>query len=468
MKVLWINIWIIFSWIFLCCTPQKVDEHRWSQLEISDNQRFFQTADDNPFFWLGDTGWLLFKKLNREDAALYLEDRKQKGFNVIQVMLLHELSVANYKDIPALVDEDPSKPNTTPGSDPEVSGEYDFWDHVDYVIDLAAEKGLYMALVPVWGTPVSQGKVSVAQAKSYAAFLAQRYASRPNIIWLNGGDVLGDPYKEVWETIGTTIDSLDNSHLITFHPRGRRMSSEWFHHASWLDFNMFQSGHRNYDQDTAKSSHRFGPDNWKYVNTEYNMNPIKPTLDGEPSYEEIPYGLHDPELPRWDDADLRRYAYWSVFAGGAGFTYGHNSVMQFYQKSDESRAFGAISDWKDALKSPGATQMQHLSELMLSKSYFDRVPNQDIILNQGSRYDYLTATSGTDYAMVYTFTGRTIVLDLNKLDGDNFNVSWFDPSTGKSTHTDPVTTGEKVSFDPPGEESEGNDWVLVLERNTSS
>lgn len=54
----------------------------------------------------------------------------------------------------------------------------------------------------------------------------------------------------------------------------------------------------------------------------------KPVIDGEPSYENIPIGLHDPSEGRWKAADVRRYAYWSVFAGSCGHTYGHNSIMQ--------------------------------------------------------------------------------------------------------------------------------------------
>jgi hypothetical protein len=50
-------------------------------------------------------------------------------------------------------------------------------------------------------------------------------------------------------------------------------------------------------------------------------------LDGEPSYEGIPQGLHDPTQPLWTDADARRYAYWSVFAGACGHTYGDNAVL---------------------------------------------------------------------------------------------------------------------------------------------
>src|SRR5690606_29742800 len=126
-------------------------------------------------------------------------------------------------------------------------------------------------------------------------------------IWMNGGDIKGSEYTNVWETIGQTIKAKDSLHLMTFHPRGRTTSSEWFHDAKWLDFNTFQSGHRRYDQDTSKNEKRhYGEDNWKYVLEDYTKTPIKPTFDAEPSYEAIPEGLHDSLEVRWTDAAVRR------------------------------------------------------------------------------------------------------------------------------------------------------------------
>ena len=82
--------------------------------------------------------------------------------------------------------------------------------------------------------------------------MGKRYKDQWNIIWLNGGDIIGSEEQQVWKTIGETLRANDQNHLITFHPRGRTASSDWFHNASWLDFNMVQSGHRRYDQDTIK------------------------------------------------------------------------------------------------------------------------------------------------------------------------------------------------------------------------
>ncbi len=82
----------------------------------------------------------------------------------------------------------------------------------------------------------------------------------------------------------------------------------------------------------------------------------KPVVDGEPSYEEIPHGLHDPSRPYWTAREVRRYAWWSALAGSAGFTYGHNSVMQVWCGIGNPQ-FGVRREWKDAVSAEGAGEM---------------------------------------------------------------------------------------------------------------
>jgi len=435
-------------------------------LLISENGRYLTTGNGEPFFWLGDTGWLLFSKLNREEANTYLEDRKQKGFNVIQVMVLHEVPSVNIYGDSSIINKDVSKPAITKGNDFKDSKAYDFWDHVDYIIDLAEKKGIYMALVPVWGTNVKEKKVNVPQAKIYAEFLAKRYRDKSNIIWLNGGDIKGSDGLEVWNTIGQTLRANDPNHLITFHPRGRTGSSTWFHKASWNDFDMIQSGHRRYDQDTsAKETLHYGEDNWKYIETDYKLKPTKPTIDGEPSYEGIPQGLHDTIEPRWTDADVRRYGYWSVFAGAFGYTYGNNAVMQMYKLTDKKPAYGPKAPWTTEINAAGATQMKHLKDLMLSRSYFDRVPDQTLIAGKnGDQYERVIGTRGEEFAMLYTYTGKNFNVQMGKIDGDEVKASWFDPRTGKTSAIATFENKGIKEFNPPGEPKSGNDWVLVLEK----
>jgi len=435
-------------------------------LLVSENGRYLTTGDGKPFFWLGDTGWLLFSRLTREEANTYLEDRKQKGFNVIQVMVLHDVPSRNVYLDSSVVHGNVAKPMLTPGNNPKDSVAYDYWDHVDYIVDKAAEKGLYMALVPVWGTNVKAGKVKEAQAKKYAEFLAKRYREKWNIIWLNGGDIKGADGLKVWNAIGQTLRANDPNHLITFHPRGRTASSQWFHNSPWCDFDMVQSGHRRYDQDTSKNEKlHYGEDNWKYIEADYRLKPVKPTIDGEPSYEGIPQGLHDTLQPRWTAADVRRYGYWSVFAGAFGYTYGHNSVMQMYKFTDKKPAYGPKEQWITALNAQGATQMRYLKTLLLSRSYFDRVPDQTLIAGRkGEKYDRVLATRGEDFAMCYTYTGRNFKVQMGKIDGDDVKASWFDPRSGKTSPIGEFENKGIHEFNPPGEAANGNDWVLVLEK----
>lgn len=437
-------------------------------LKISANIRYFQTADGKPFFWLGDTGWLLFVKCKREEATQYLDDRKQKGFNVIQVMLVHDinLGVNAYGDS-ALHNKNVALPNTTPGKSFSNKAAYDFWDNVDYVIDEAAKRGIYMALVPVWGGNIKH--VSEVQAKQYATFLANRYKNKSNIIWLNGGDIKGTDGLTAWNMIGNTLRSIDKNHLITFHPRGRNSSSTWFHNSPWLDFNMFQSGHRSYAQDTsANETLHYGEDNWRYVTDDYKLKPVKPTFDGEPSYEDIPYGLHRSTEPYWQDFEIRRYAYWSVFAGGCGFTYGHNSVMQFYTPGDSGISFFPKIKWQDGLNAPGAGQMQHLKKLLLSKSYLDRIPDQTMVVDNGEKYDRVLATRGKNYALFYVYNGKDFKVDMNKIGFDFCTFYWFNPVNGERQIFYPVNypdgkMGVRI-FNPPGEKINGNDWVLIINK----
>lgn len=433
-------------------------------LQVSANGRYFMESDGKPFFWLGDTGWLLFTRLNREETRRYLDDRRSKGFNVIQVMVLHNVNAVNAYGVPALVDRNVATPKTTEGNSPEVAGQYDYWDHVDFVIDEAAARGIRLALVPVWGSNVKEGKVSEAQAAAYAAFLAHRYKSKSNIIWMNGGDIRGGDNLAVWNTIGRTLHEIDPGHLVSFHPRGRMSSSAWFHDQPWLSFNSVQSGHRRYEQDTSKGDLHYGEDNWRYIMADYKRVPVKPVLDAEPSYENIPQGLHDFTQPRWKDSDERRYGYWSVFAGGAGYTYGDNSVMQMLRPSDTDRAYGAKAFWYDAINDPGAAQMQYLKKLLLSRPYFERVPDQQLIAGDaGSRYDYLAATRGKNYAFVYTYNGRNIKLVMGRITGVKVKASWYDPRNGHTIAAGEYPNKGIIEFNPPGEPANGNDWVLILD-----
>ncbi|CAN0599554.1 unnamed protein product, partial [Laminaria digitata] len=73
------------------------------------------------------------------------------------------------------------------------------------------------------------------------------------------------------------------------------------------------------------------------------------------------------------------------------------------------------------------------------------------------------ALRGESFALVYTPSGRTLEIDLRKLGSGEVKALWFDPRTGTSKQAGNFQNDGVHSFDPPGEEGAGNDWVLCLE-----
>jgi hypothetical protein len=65
-------------------------------LRVAINGRSLEYENGTPFFYLGDTAWQLFHRLNREEADRYLCDRAAKGFTVIQAVVLAELGGFTY------------------------------------------------------------------------------------------------------------------------------------------------------------------------------------------------------------------------------------------------------------------------------------------------------------------------------------------------------------------------------------
>lgn len=410
---------------------KKVQPWQHGALRVSDNHRYLQHKDGTPFYYQGETAWLMPERLTRDEVGFYLTCCESAGYNVVQVQTVNGVPAMNaYGRSSHPQGYDFSSVQRHADGD-----DYGYWDHMDYIVRVAEQHGIYVGMVCIWGGLVKSGQMSVDEAKLYGRFLAERYKDSPNIIWIIGGDIRGDVKTEVWDALATTIKECDPNHLMTFHPRGRTCSATFFNDRAWLDFNMFQSGHRRYGQRNGDGDYTIAEnteeDNWRYVADAQALSPLKPVLDGEPSYEDIPQGLHDLNAPRWTAADCRRYAYWSVFAGSCGHTYGNNNIMQFYRPGVNA-AYGASRPWYEAVHDPGFNQMQYLHRLMLLFPYVERVPDQEIIAagSNGERYDRLIATRGADYLLVYNYTGRPMKVDLTRIRGKHKRCWWMNPADG--------------------------------------
>ncbi|HSI34380.1 MAG TPA: glycoside hydrolase family 140 protein [Tepidisphaeraceae bacterium] len=425
-------------------------------LRVSDNKRFLVHADGAPFFYLGDTAWELFHRLTMEQAERYLENRRGYGYTAIQCVILPEfdgLKTPNRQGHLPLIDYDPAKPNEA------------YFKDVDAVLAMAERKGLYLALLPTWGDKVNkkwgQGPeiFTPENAKVYGAFLGRRYADRPNVIWILGGDrpVENDTHREIWRAMAAGIQSADKRHLVGYHPQGRAASSTFWPDEPWLAFHMIQSGHNG--RDTA---------NYESIAKDYARTPTKPVFDGEPRYEDHP--VRGSKLPKdyFNDFDVRQAAYWAVFAGGFGHTYGSHSIWSMH--SPETPAPGKLAaemlfTWDKAIDRPGSAQMAHLRRLMESRPFLSRIPDQSLIVGENPKgAGHRVATRGDGYAMVYVPDGGKVTLELKGANlGPKVRAWLFDPRDGSAKELETFEAAERKEFVLPGEVGRGNDWVIVLD-----
>jgi hypothetical protein len=451
--------------VALLSAPLNAQDRQLSQIKVSQNKRFLVRDDGKPFFYLGDTAWELFHRLNREEAERYLKDRAAKGFTVIQAVAIAELDghtdPNSYGHLP-LTDLDPARLAVNDGP------ANDYWDHVDFIVKTANSLGMYIGFLPTWGRywhDTNMGRKPLFTEKSaevYGEFLGRRYKDH-GIIWILGGDrvVENDEQKAILRAMAGGLAKGDGgTHLMTFHPRGGSGSAEVFHNDDWLDFNMRQNGHvpeftGRYDQ----------------TREDYNRTPIKPVLDGEPIYEDHPVAFNAKSLGHSIGGDVRRPLYWNLFTGAFGHTYGHHSVWQMWQPG-RNPINGPLMPWFEAIDQPGAGQMQYGRRLIESRPFLTRIPDDSIIVTDphvptsvpgAGRYRFVaTRDQDSTYAMIYAPIGRTFSVRMDAIKGPKVKAWWYNPRNGEAHSAGEFANDGKRQFTPP-DNGEMLDWVLVLD-----
>jgi len=444
--------WILYTFFILTIVTSTLLAENDQGLTISPNQRRIIQKNGSVFFWLGDTAWELFHRLDREKATMYLKDRAEKGFTVIQAVVLAELDGLNtpnpYGHTP-LIDNDPARPNES------------YFEHVDFIVNKAEEFGLTIGMLPTWGDKfnkkwgVGPEVFTPENAEIYGKFLGNRYKDKP-IIWIFGGD--RNPANEedlaIIRAMAKGIQKGDGGvHLMTYHPQGGSKSWQWFHHDEWLDLNLFQSGHSEYDNP-----------NYKFTLEGYNLTPVKPVLDGEPRYEDHPVNW-DPQNDWFGAIDVRQAAYWSMLSGAAGHTYGNHNIWQMWEP-DREPISSARTPWQEALEHVGAAQMGYMRKLFESRPFINLVPDQDIVAGRvfkGARHIRAARTDDGTCAIIYTPYGLPIEINMTKIKAKQARGYWYNPRTGEATFINELKTTGSKTFSPPGIPERGNDWLLILD-----
>jgi hypothetical protein len=424
----------------------------------ADGRYFMDRSTETPWFYLADTAWPLFKRLDLDSAEGYLSNRAAKGFTAIQAYVLRGLDVPNLEGHKPLVDRDPTKLDEG------------FFGNVDRIVNRANEHGLVMGLVASHGEHVSRSEgpgwdrdgeriFTVDNAARYGEIMGSRYAQHA-VIWYLGGDRTPTPEAvAVWDAMGRGLaGGSGGRHLVSYHSAGGHSSSDAFHHHEWLDFNTVQSLHRSADP------------NYVLIRADRALSPVKPTLDMEARYEDHP-DLNDQSV-RIDSHQVREAAYWAVLAGAAGHGYGHQSIWQMADRSRTAntadytlRAGPPTVAWHEAMDAPGAFEMSHLRRLVELRPWYRLEPDLSLIAaGQAIGEAHVQAALAHDgsFGLAYLPFGHPVSIHLERISGARVKALWFDPRTGSFDAIGTFPSVGVQEFIPPTS-GPVDDWVLVFE-----
>jgi hypothetical protein len=414
-------------------------------LMVSKDKRHLTDQNGRYFLYNGDTAWMLFLKLTREEALECLIRRKAQGFNVEQVMLTgfakfnKETPVNRYGQRPFLDAADFTTPN------PE------YFNHVEWVIRKADSIGLILAIAPLWAGCCGEGWSGKDKAMSankpegnyqFGAYLGQRFGKYKNLLWIMGGDNDPGADRENYKQLALGIKKYAPKQLITYHASSSHSSTDVLPGETWLDFSMVYTYFRGFNKAWTQNQ----PDVYEVSWKEYNKVPLKAFILGESTYE----GEHD----AWGSAlQVRKQAYWALLGGSTGHAYG-------------SPLWTCGPDWKKHLDLPGAASLKHFYNLFSAVKWEKLVPdsNKTIAVSGNGNFaanNYSTTAIANDgsFSVSYLPGPRTLSIDLRKYKAGRLTASWFDPATGIMQQKDKITFKGVGNFTPP---AGSHDWVLMI------
>jgi len=328
-------------------------------LKISDNKRHFEFTDGTPFFWLGDTWWKgLCKRISLDGFKKLANDRKEKGFSVIQII------AGPYPDEPPF---DPRWAN-------EGGMPYDanyahinpvYFDSADTRISYLIETGLIPAIVGGWSWHLPS--MGVDKMKKHWRYLVARYGAYP-VSWIIGGEAEGPE----WTSIAKYVRSIDPFHrLITLHPypgSGRKNLSD----DEVLDYDMVQTGHGGVFGDNSPYGawQATAANTVSKVMSSHSKIPSMPIVVGEVTYE----GHMMTNGP-----EIQRQMFWSsILSGSSGHTYGAGGIWQM-NSDDERGAEYEFTPWYEAMQLPGSTQLGLAKKLLEEYDWWRFEPHPEWI-----------------------------------------------------------------------------------------
>jgi hypothetical protein len=390
-------------------------------IRVSQNGHYFVDAQGAPIYFLADTQWELFRRYSLSEAKLILENRKAKGFTVVMVMLTGVGSGTN----PNLdghcpwLNDNPAMPNPT------------YFTNVDAVVQLAQANDIHL-LIGIYHQTYGS-RMTVDNAKPWAAWVTSRYRDVPNILWTIYPKA-NEISKAVISKLAEGIQEGDRGrHLVSMHPDPSPASSSFMHAEPWLAFNSIQVWNQI-------------PSVYPMTLADYSLMPSKPVTMLEGVYEGgEEYGY--PITPLL----VRRQAYYTCLAGGF-HGYGHNDSWRVKPR------------WREALDDPAAREMTVLKNVFIGlPEWWTLVPDQSVIANGGNNTgDMLNLgarSASGKWIIIYVAGQPNITVNLAKLNSEAATARWINPVTGVQLWVGTFHADGARSFTRP---ADLQDAVLVV------
>ena len=402
--VLWLAA---FALLMTLAPPPAAAAIQWPLRLSADGRRL---VDDNgvPFLLVGDASWAIAVNLTPVEMDRYLDDRVAKGFTALIIRAIDADAAAG-------------GPTDYRGESPFTNGPDDwsrrneaYWQTVDLVMSKAKARDLLVIFVPAYlgyqcgseGWCQSMQSQSDAAMVDYGRFLATRYKSYNNIVWLDGGDADANQYTSVINRVIAVKDGIVsiNPALLRWGHTGRNDESAVDY--PWIDTHPAYS-------DCDLSSIR--------IRTEFERMPARPVMLLEARYENEGATL----------GCIASQAMWSFLGGAVGHVFGNRPVWNFSSGWDGPTGIGAA----------GSLQMSNIGKLMRSRAWWRFQPDYlhaTVISGFGTlgTASYVPAARTDDGQTIMAFLPDTVgpvVVNMTRVGGTSAKAWWFDSVLGTST-----------------------------------
>ena len=244
---------------------------------------------------------------------------------------------------------------------------------------------------------------------------------------------------EVYDAAARAIRRTDPySSLMTAHLNGEIYTPPALNEREWLDFHMFQSGHRPDSRERAILD----------AKKDRAYRPVRPVFNAEPMYDGTHPVYTAGHVP---DREKVRKVYWSsVLAGGnAGLTYGAHGVWSWDRAP-------LSPTWRDFLKLESAEDAVRLKRFFEPLPWWELEPAHHLLAMDDGGDILVAATPDRAAIVAYVLQPTGLALNLEvRYEGD-----WFDPATGERQPAR-VTQGDgRIEVESPPWQG---DMVLLLQ-----